>query len=409
MIQLLAVWLSIMDGTRNSTIPRKKKKTRSRKKDPLHDVMDHIKNDRVDGLRKIKDDEHLLELFRERLQETRALGDRSPLVVAILNKSFESFEHILKNYEVNLEQETSAIVEGGYPVEGATPLWTASTLGHLKAVRMLVERGAKIEHTTASRSTPLRGAAFDGHCDVCEFLIERGADIDKPNQVGQSPLTIAAAMKKTNCVQLLIKRGANVNHRGHNGDTPLHVCVESGAVEVAEILVKAGARNDPNDVGFTPSILACCYGHDKVMEFLDSQFKLKPKERYDCYCLLAAKEVLGNNDAKAKSWLRRAVTIRAQLPAHFSSLPRADVVYDSLQEPATLDEIDRVFQDETNMFFVSSIFCERILGRIHPTTASTSASAGTWRWRRSAGRSVSSYGIVPSTLITPQGWRTSFR
>ena len=346
------------------------KKTRSRKKDPLHDVILQVKKNEVEQLSgKLRDDEHLLELFRERLLESRVGADRSPLVVAVLKNSFDVFQYILDNYEVNLEQETSAVIEGGYPVEGATPLWTASTLGHMKFVQLLVERGAEIEHTTDSRSTPLRGAAFDGHCEVCEFLIERGADIDKPNQVGQSPLTIAAAMKKTECVQLLIEKGANVNHRGHNGDTPLHVCVESGAVKIAEILVKAGAKNNPNEVGFTPSILACCYGHDKVMEFLDSQFKLEPKERYDCYCLLAAKEVLGSEEAKAKEWMRKAVMIRMESPAHFSNIPPADRIYDNLQEPRTLEDIDTIIQDETNMFFVSSIFCERILGQIHPTTA----------------------------------------
>ena len=355
---------------RNGIIRTPGKKTRSRKKDPLHGVISAVKKNEVDQLTaKIKEGGHLLELFRERLLESRVGADRSPLVVAVLSNSLEAFLHLLDTYAVNLEQETSAVIEGGYPVEGATPLWTASTLGRLQFVRVLVERGAEIEHTTDSRSTPLRGAAFDGHCDVCEFLIERGADIDKANQVGQSPLTIAAAMKKTECVELLIEKGANVNHRGHNGDTPLHVCVESGAVKIAEILVKAGAKNDPNEVGFTPSILACCYGHDKVMEFLDSQFKLQPRERYDCYCLLAAKEVLGSEEAKAKEWMKKAVTIRIESPEQFTDMPPADKIYDNLQEPQTLDEIDTIAQDETNMFFVSSIFCERILGRIHPTTA----------------------------------------
>ena len=355
---------------RNGIIRSPGKKTRSRRKDPLHDLIAHVRSDEKDRLvAKLKKDEHLLELFRERLLEARVAADRSPLVVAVLGDAFETFQYLLESYKTNLEQETSAVIEGGYPVEGATPLWTASTLGRLRFVKLLVERGAEIEHTTDSRSTPLRGAAFDGHCDVCEYLIERGADIDKPNQVGQSPLTIAAAMKKVDCVQLLIKKGANVNHRGHNGDTPLHVCVESGAVKIAEILVKAGAKNKPNEVGFTPSILACCYGHDKVMEFLDSQFTLEPKERYDCYCLLAAKEVLGSDEAKAKEWMQKAVMIRMESPKQLAELPSASKVYDNLQEPRTLEEIDTIVQDETNMFFVSSIFCERILGRIHPTTA----------------------------------------
>ena len=308
-------------------------------------------------------------LFTKRVMANRVPKDHSPLVAAVVNDKFDVFKYILDKYPVNLEQETSAIIEGGYPVEGATPLWTASTLGRLEFVKLLVARGADIEHTTDSRSSPLRGAAFDGHCKVCEFLIQHKADIDKPNQVGQSPLTIAAAMQKTECVKLLISKGANVNHRGHNGDTPLHVSVESGAVEIAEILVNAGASNSANDVGFTPAILACCYGHYEVMEFLNKTFSLKPKELYDCYCLLAAKEILASSDDNAEKWMKKAVQVRTQHTDGLKDIQPAASVYDGLQEPVTDSEIQHILQDETRMFFVSSIYCERILGRIHPTTA----------------------------------------
>lgn len=309
-----------------------------------------------------------LELLKERLVAPRVPKGYSPLVAAILNGDLKMFEYILSNFKVNLEQETSAIIEGGYPVEGATPLWTASTLGRIDFVKLLVCKGADIEHTTDSKSSPLRGAAFDGHCDVCAFLIEKGADIDKPNQVGQSPLTIAAAMQKKECVQLLIDKGADVNHKGHNGDTPLHVSVESGAVEIAKLLVSAGAKNNPNDVGFTPAILACCYGHKTVMNYLHMTFTLSEKELYNCYCLLAAKEVLGNNFQQAHAYMRKSLEIRRRDPLLFS-LPRADPIYDDLEEPRTEAELQHILTDETRMFFLSSMYCERVLGQVHPTTA----------------------------------------
>ena len=346
------------------------KRLRRRKVDYLSEILKYIETGNLDQFKdRLKNDTTLAKAFKQRLQETRVAKNSSPLVVAVLHKQLALFKHILDNFDANIEQETSAVIEGGYPVEGATALWTASTLGYLDFVKELVSRGANIEHTTDSKSSPLRGAAFDGHCDVCEFLIEQGADIDKPNQVGQSPLTIAAAMQKTKCVELLIKKGADVNHKGHNGDTPLHVSVESGAVEIAKILVKAGAKNDANDVGFTPAILACCYGHDDVMKYLHMTFHLKPKELYDCYCLLAAKDILGGEDAKTEKWLKLAIQVRRLHPDIFVDLKPADPIYDGLQEPTTDDDIQYILQDETRMFFVSSIFCERILGCIHPTTA----------------------------------------
>ena len=346
-----------------------KKKVRSRRVDPLQDAMEQISSGSLEQLKTLLSDDELTAAFSERLAADRTPKGHSPLVLAILKNSYDIFEYILDTLHPNLEQATSAVIEGGYPVEGATALWTASTLGRLSFVKLLVSRGADIEHTTDSKSSPLRGAAFDGHCDVCEYLIDHSADIDKPNQVGQSPLTIAAAMQKIDCVKLLIKKGADVNHKGHNGDTPLHVSVESGAVETAKVLVEAGAGNKPNDVGFTPAILACCYGHNEVMEFLNSKFDLPAKELYDCYCLLAAKHVLGGNEPEALQWMTKAVAIRASHPDDFKELPAAAAVYEDLQEPTNDIEVSHVMQDEKRMFFVSSIYCERILGRIHPTTA----------------------------------------
>lgn len=363
-----------------------KKIVRSRRVDPLCDVISCISNGELEELKSKLKLEPTRTLFKERILSDRLPKDQSPLVVTVLEDQLEIFKYILDNFRTNLEQETSAVIDGDYsqttvldvvgesrgryPVEGATPLWTASTLGRVPFVKLLVSRGADIEHATDSKSTPLRGAAFDGHCEVCEFLVHQGADIDKPNQVGQSPLTIAAAMRKKECVKLLIAKGANVNYKGHNGDTPLHVSVESGDVEIAEILVKAGARNTPNDVGFTPAILACCYGHSEVMEFLDKTFHLEPKERYDCYCLLAAKDILSSTvDSNPEKWMKKAVAIRQKYSDVFKHLAPADSVYDGLKEPLTEAEVATILQDETSMFFISSIYCERILGKIHPTTA----------------------------------------
>jgi len=363
-----------------------KKIVRSRRVDPLCDVISCISNGELEELKSKLKLEPTRTLFKERILSDRLPKDQSPLVVTVLEDQLEIFKYILDNFRTNLEQETSAVIDGDYsqttlldvagesrgryPVEGATPLWTASTLGRVPFVKLLVSRGADIEHATDSKSTPLRGAAFDGHCEVCEFLVHQGADIDKPNQVGQSPLTIAAAMRKKECVKLLIAKDANVNYKGHNGDTPLHVSVESGDVEIAEILVKAGARNTPNDVGFTPAILACCYGHSEVMEFLDKTFHLEPKERYDCYCLLAAKDILSSTmDSNAEKWMKKAVAIRQKYSDVFKHLAPADSVYDGLKEPLTEAEVVTILQDETSMFFISSIYCERILGKIHPTTA----------------------------------------
>ena len=346
-----------------------KSKIRYRKVDQLRRTLAFIKKGDLKGFNASLTDKEADKLFRERLLAKYVPKECSPLVLAAQHNQWEMLDYLLDKFPANLEQETSTVIEGGHPVEGATPLWTASTLGHAKIVKTLVSRGADIEHTTESQSTPLRGAAFDGHLDVVEFLIEKGANIDRPNQVGQSPLTIAAAMQKVKTVNLLLHKGANLFHHGHNGDTPLHVAVESGSQDVTKILVEAGAKNTPNDVGYTPAILASCYGHHEIMSFLDQTFNLDPKELYDCQCLLFTKEVLNNSYSRSRKWLSKAISLRTKHPDLFKDLAPADPIYDDIQEPSKLSEIDDIIVNDVHSFFLCAVYCERILGDIHPTTA----------------------------------------
>ncbi len=339
--------------------------TRRKNSDPLRLVVKQIFEGTLETFKESITKE-LIPVIESRLLSSRVPRNQSLSVSAVQNGKKDILLYLLNTYKVNIEQETSTVIEGGHPVDGATPLWTASTLGYLDMVIILIDRGADIEHATDSQSTPLRGAAFDGHIDVVEYLIKKGANIDKPNQVGQSPLTIAAAMKQIETVEHLIANGANVHQKGHNGDMPLHVAVESGSKDVTKVLVKAGAENVPNNVGYTPAILACCYGHRDILEFLHSRFTLDDKQLYDCYCLLQSKEVLNSNMTVALEWANKAIALRA---VNSFSIPAAShSIYDGIQELSTLDEAKRILFDNVKSFFLCAVYCERILGPVHPTT-----------------------------------------
>ena len=337
---------------------------RCKASDPLRYVTKQISEGSLESLKDVITQD-IQPVLKSRLTSTRVPRNRSPMIMAVQHKKRDIVEYLLDTYEVNIEQETSTIIEGGHPVEGATPLWTASTLGLLDIVKLLVERGADIEHTTDSHSSPLRGAAFDGHIEVVEYLVKQGADIDKPNQVGQSPLTIAAAMKQLKTVQFLIANGANVHHKGHNGDMPLHVAVESGSSDVTKILVDSGAKNVPNDIGYTPAILACCYGHHDILQYLHSQFHLEEIELYNCYCLLVSKEILNSDVTAALDWCAKAITLRSRNSFPIST---SHPIYDGVQEPTTMDEARIILQDNVKSFFLCAVYCERVLGPVHPTT-----------------------------------------
>ena len=365
---------------------------RRRKQDNLCEVLNDISTGNLSCFKaQLKNDPVMEKAFKQRLQETRVTKNFSPLVESVLHEQPALFEYILDNFDTNVEQETSALLKRKHylwgdeaflvddPVEGATALWIASSLGYLDFVKELVARGADIEHTTDSKSSPLHGAASYGQDGVCEFLIEQGGIVDRPDELGQTPLIVAAFVRSKKCVELLIEKGANVNHRDNLGNTPLHAHVSSElkTVEVVEILIKAGAQNCANNLGYTPAILssASCANYDLV-QCIETAFHLDPKELCDYYCLNAAMAFLEccvlSPEKAAQPWLLSVCELRRANP-DLVSLKPGDVIYDGLQEPTTKDEVSRLFvhddEQTVRFYFLGLVICERILGHAHPMTA----------------------------------------
>jgi len=136
---------------------------------------------------------------------------------------------------------------------------------------MLVDKGAKVKHTTnvddevkgslefdSRRVTALSIAAETGNVEIAEYLIEKGAnvnvlDINCENMflyVSQSrddeyyltPLHRAISFKHPDMIRLLIEKGADVDMKNTRGKTPLMLAKEKGYTEAVNILLKAGAR-----------------------------------------------------------------------------------------------------------------------------------------------------------------------
>ena len=325
----------------------------------------------IEELKKILHCEILLHHFKVRLLEVRVHKGTSSLIKAIQNGHLQMFTYILNNFPFNLEQSYSEeMLDVGAIVYGASPLWIASYVGHIKFVKILVARGANIEHGNDLQFSPLIGAVINGHFDVCDFLISSGANVDRPNILDMGPLAMAANMQKEMCVKLLITKGAKVNRKRENGDTPLHFRVNSGDIEIVKLLVDAGAKNSSNNAGLTPAIQANCFGHEHVLKFLDPIFLIETKQLYDCYCLLAAINAGNKNFSHADIYMRRSLEIRLTDVKLFNNLPQANPIYDNLQEPTNIHELDNILSDEIGMIFIGSIYCECILGMDHPTTVS---------------------------------------
>lgn len=111
--------------------------------------------------------------------------------------------------------------------------------------------GSEVNLHAAYTYTPLSIACRLGHVEAVRLLIQYGADLDAQDEDGESCLIIASKNGHVECVKLLIagaKKGANLELRERfYGWTALHLAAIENHPEVIKVLLEAGANPDVFD------------------------------------------------------------------------------------------------------------------------------------------------------------------
>ena len=81
---------------------------------------------------------------------------------------------------------------------------------HYDIVKLLLERGAEINHRTDIVHSALYYAAIYGHEDMVEYLLDRGAQIEITDEWRQGRLLWAAMKGHVQVVKILLKREADL-------------------------------------------------------------------------------------------------------------------------------------------------------------------------------------------------------
>ncbi|XP_019623885.1 PREDICTED: ankyrin repeat domain-containing protein 29-like [Branchiostoma belcheri] len=180
---------------------------------------------------------------------------------------------------VKLLLDKGAPVE--HPPDGGTPLFVACQCNHLAVVRELLGRGANIHATMADGATPLFIAAQNGHCKLLRFLLSKGANENQIRKDRATPLWIASQMGHADIVKELLDAGAQVDAAREDGATPLFKAAHKGHVEVVRSLVNHGATFELLNNGESALHAAALFGHLKVVKDLvaaGANVNLKNKE-----------------------------------------------------------------------------------------------------------------------------------
>jgi ankyrin repeat protein len=158
-------------------------------------------------------------------------------------------------------------------------LMTASKIGVIDAVRLLLDRGAAVDgRDEAFQQTALMFAIRENRNDVVSLLVSKGAEVNVktrvgatpnwvlPNSVpgfghgvgivrgglpargsrapipgGLSPLQYAARDGRLEAAKILLDNGADINLVEANGITPLITAIVNNRVEMARLLIDRGA------------------------------------------------------------------------------------------------------------------------------------------------------------------------
>jgi ankyrin repeat protein len=161
------------------------------------------------------------------------------------------------------------------------PLMMAAGRGHAGLVRLLLERGAKVNACNRYRETALLEAASGGHEEVVSILLGCGADPSRSDNANTTALINACFRDHLGVARQLIRhmQGPGLDQRNYDGSTALWWTCYNGNVEAARALLLAGA--DHTIVGMygeAPRQAAELYEHPECVALLEVSWRV-------CYLL----------------------------------------------------------------------------------------------------------------------------
>ena len=91
--------------------------------------------------------------------------------------------------------------------------------GDEEGVRRMLDKGTPVDHIDNGRfnMSPLQVAALAGHLEIVKLLLERGANVNHFNYDDFSPVTSAARAGKWSVVRVLAEHGADFHKRDSHG------------------------------------------------------------------------------------------------------------------------------------------------------------------------------------------------
>lgn len=149
--------------------------------------------------------------------------------------------------------------------------------GSSEAAKLLIEAGADVFDEDVSCQTALHTAAENGHVDIVRLLVEKGAKIDASDDRGCTPLYKACGAKSDDSALYMITHAEqSINQRAKTGKTPLQKAAARGHRKIVEAIFEKCNRDtavlvNTDNRNRTPLHAAARHGRKDVVEYLLQQ------------------------------------------------------------------------------------------------------------------------------------------
>lgn len=113
----------------------------------------------------------------------------------------------------------------------------------IETIRLLLNAGANPnDRDRVNGTTVLMLAAAHGNTELIKLLFQKGAKVNVANTYGETALMYATWRNSAAIVQILLQQKANVNATVHNGRTALIFAVRRRSLPLVRLLLDKGAR-----------------------------------------------------------------------------------------------------------------------------------------------------------------------
>lgn len=333
-------------------------------------LLHYVEQEQIDSVEEyLSSVPHPLE-YLNRVYDENDTQKRSLLTMACLNGHIDLMRMLIERFNPDLEIKNNILFGDGNKNKqmciDVTVLWVAAAINNFEMVQLLVEHGANVNHTTKTNSTPLRSACYNGNLEMARYLIKNGADVHIAKENNDTNLAVSVYRKHLEMARYLVDElGFDVNVCDNDGRPPLYDAVNGGSLILAKFLLEHGARNFPAKCDqMTPLMWAAEKRQADIVDLIASYCPLI--EQIESKELLASAIICSDGGIRdfeqAFEYISQALELRLiyNLPKILPTTTNS--IFNHRQECQTLDQLNEIHADPTNLCIEALLIRERLLG-----------------------------------------------